>query len=389
MSLYGSFLMIIYVGMLMIHSFAWSEPLYIFLTLVGLGLLAQYFEGGKLLPLVLAAAAIALGCLARYAGISSVVSGVVAIMLLGKNSVLRRFRDSFVFGVISLFPLALWMTRNHYVAGNMANREILFHPIPLDRLMAYLEWLSNSRTVLLLVMVVLLLSLSYLLLKRKIGKLRVFSSQSDTSYYYLLAISSLVYFIFIVVSKLFFSADILFDSRILAPIYPLCVVLAICVIGKLFSASEGNTFGRVLIPVIFMVVAISLFLDTAAWVAHAHRDGLEYSGKGWLRSKIIQSIRSRDSNSTIFTNGVEAIYILADRTAFALPRKLNLGTLKKNSNYGNEMLNMRDHLTNGGLIVLFKKTGRSDFPTSEELTSKLPLRLVEDYPDGAIYEVIR
>ncbi len=86
----GSFLALTAPGILGTHSFALSEALFIFLTLIGLLCLTIHMEGRRRRFLVAAALAIGLSVLTRYIGLASVLTGVVALLVfnLQRTSIL-------------------------------------------------------------------------------------------------------------------------------------------------------------------------------------------------------------------------------------------------------------------------------------------------------------
>jgi len=71
------------VDLLFIHSWAWSEPLFILLGLVGLILLAAYLSKPRGWMLIVSAAALSAAFLTRYTGFALVLSALAALMLLG------------------------------------------------------------------------------------------------------------------------------------------------------------------------------------------------------------------------------------------------------------------------------------------------------------------
>src|SRR5205823_9563734 len=68
-SMIGSFLMLTTLDMLRIHTFAGTEPLFLFLFLIGLFLLGRYLETSRGWYLLSSSFAVALASLARYPGI--------------------------------------------------------------------------------------------------------------------------------------------------------------------------------------------------------------------------------------------------------------------------------------------------------------------------------
>ncbi len=73
-------------GMIEIHTMAWSESLYILLQLVGLGLLANYFQRKSRLKLFFSNVIIGLARITRYAGVAIIGASVFGILFVSNNS---------------------------------------------------------------------------------------------------------------------------------------------------------------------------------------------------------------------------------------------------------------------------------------------------------------
>lgn len=95
----------------LVHTFLWTEPIYIALVIL-------FIQGIKKrsIPIMLVAASIA--TLQRYVGVALVPAGLAAIWIFRAKS----FRDirPYVFFVIGvLLPVSIWMTRNFIFTGTL------------------------------------------------------------------------------------------------------------------------------------------------------------------------------------------------------------------------------------------------------------------------------
>jgi hypothetical protein len=127
------------VVMLQLHDAAMSEPL--FLTIVALALmaLADFLASGRSRSLWLAAGAVSLSVLTRYAAGSLIALGVVAILILRSTSWKVRLADALRFGVGAALPAVLWLARNVAAAGTATNRVLRWHPTTVDDLRTFLR----------------------------------------------------------------------------------------------------------------------------------------------------------------------------------------------------------------------------------------------------------
>ena len=126
LSVAGSFLVLIFPEMMLFHSSALSEPLFIFFAFAGLFLLGSYLENQfEFSQLFLAGVMISLACLTRYLGLSLIGAGVAALLNLKRASLKRRFLEGIFFLLISSWPLILWFLSGYRLTGEWAGRT--FH----------------------------------------------------------------------------------------------------------------------------------------------------------------------------------------------------------------------------------------------------------------------
>src|SRR5262249_37373084 len=109
--LIGSWFMLTSVDMLAIHTMAWSEPSFLFFSLLGLFVLAVYLEKPRGWQLLLAAGLCAVSWFVRYIGGALLVTGVIAILLWDRRTWSLRLRAALLFSILTLAPIVLWQIR--------------------------------------------------------------------------------------------------------------------------------------------------------------------------------------------------------------------------------------------------------------------------------------
>lgn len=148
-ALAGALLFMASGDILRVHLWAWTEPSFIFLMLLGLMLLQIHVDTGDRYYLAGAAVTIALAFLDRYAGAALVWAGVGGILVLGKGSIRERVCYCLCFGAITCLLMALWMARNFAEAETMTNRTLAFYPIRAqefkDGLLVVSQWVLPAR----------------------------------------------------------------------------------------------------------------------------------------------------------------------------------------------------------------------------------------------------
>lgn len=395
----GCFLMISSYVMLDVHSVALSEPLFIFLSLLGLFLLAGYVESPKLPVLIASSLAIGLAFLTRYPGFALVAAGIVVILFATRKTWSRRIAHSLIFFAVGCVPIALWIVRNLCVAGAATDREIAFHPITLCHAESFLhcisKWLlpgvvpSVVRIIVLLVSVAGFVSL-YATLRSRKERPAADSSTSErhASLPVLLALFIGLYGMLLVVSISFLDANTPLDDRILSPVYVSALILVLCLAHKLLSpAPQTRTLKVAAVSACILFAGLFLARGTV-WVTRYHGDGRGIASRQWLESRTVARLKTLPPGTRVFTNARDAVYILTGIPARGLPRKLNLSSLRVNDNYLPEMAAMKDCIENRGALLVYFNTVRKKkaLPSEDELKGLLPLRTMMERPDGVIYE---
>ena len=116
-------------GVNYVSSHVWTEPLFILFVLVALLHMGSFLKGDVptrswWIGLILAGVFSALAALTRYPGITVIFVGVVLLMLRRDSRPLIKFRDVFVYGSISSFPLLIVLARNFAVSGTLTGARL-------------------------------------------------------------------------------------------------------------------------------------------------------------------------------------------------------------------------------------------------------------------------
>ena len=113
------------------------------------------------------------------------------------------------------------------------------------------------------------------------------------------------------------------------------------------------------------------------WLAQNHASGRGYSSKEWRASPLIQRVKSLPNEATIFSNGSDAIYLLANRISRDIPPNpvtaANIAELDAALNRGDAYL-----------VYFACITGRDYLAPLEDLKRRLDLRVDLDTPDGQV-----
>jgi 4-amino-4-deoxy-L-arabinose transferase-like glycosyltransferase len=130
-----------------VGSYAWSEPLFIILSLLALYCLGRYTRLGTPRMLLAAALFTAGAILTRYIGVTLAATGVLLLLARRPSSPVRGLRDATVYGVISGLPFLLWIDRNYAVSSTlMGPRAPSEESMPLHgyrTLRTFVQWLTT------------------------------------------------------------------------------------------------------------------------------------------------------------------------------------------------------------------------------------------------------
>jgi len=384
---------------LTIHSYALSDPLFLFLCILGLFLLAMYLTKPTPLTLISAIGVLALATLTRYAGIALIPTVFLStIMIKGVKSRKNLFQAmglSFVSGL----PILAWLTRNFLTSESFYNRELVYHPMASHDFRRGLDTLSNwilpGRITGALRDGLALTILSALLILIIMALFKIFRTTKDKQAWKLEQAVPLVFFIFFIsylavlsFTILFVDAQSTFEYRLLSP----------ALIGALIATFTTLPFHLRRVPRPIHVVLMFLFflmitfntVHAAKFVSKAHQGSFKmYAGDGWKKAEIIQQIQTLPEGIPIYSNGDEAIYYVTGRPAARLPEKSNPFTLRDNPDYRDEIDQMQEILLEkDGMIVYFSGiTWRGYLPSREELENLFPLSEIWSGEEGVIYAI--
>jgi len=386
--------------MIFVYSFAWSESLFILLSIAGFLMLGEYLERSK--PLLLLASSILLGSafLTRYIGISLVITGCLCILLFSRSNYLRRCIDATIFGILSLCPIILWVVRNRMVAGTLTNRAMVSHPITFHHLNSAISTLSGwlcmpedwplyFRGILLAIFTLTVLA-GYAIL---LGKwLTSKENRQDKRLLYYPSLSILfvvIYMLCLGFSISFVDAHTPVDARILSPLYGLIVIGVVCMIYHLwYMFAKRQIIIILIIPMSFALIVCQIVYSVPL-VASLHYEGSGFSSRYWKHSDLMDIIKSLPDNAVIYTNGSDAIEILTGKSSIMIPPKVHAGTRLPNEKFSSEFSGIVEQINTGKAILVYFNliTWRWYLPTEEDFSRNLRTQVLYQGWDGTVYGV--
>jgi len=367
-SLMLSLLFVLTPGLLRIHTYALSEPLYIFLTLTAFH--AWFWEGDRekgfwsLRGPLLAGFLSGLAYLTRYAALALIATFLLLPFWL-PISWQERLKRLAVY-LLGFLPLPLaWSLRNWLVAGNLTNRMLFWHPVTTEKLF------EGSKTLSKLLMPVETWRLAIFSTRPQIFEgaiLTIFAVLTGWLFYRLVfqppketpdgirlsqGLYAVLYPASLLVSISLFDASTPLNWRILSPLYPPLLFLAAGAIAWLEQKSR-----RTLWPARFVFL---LLLGLSLWgavetVTQLRQDGQGFASVRWRESYILKNIlRKLPPQVRIYTNEEPMVYFYTGRPANALPTGMAATTRITNPNLAQEIEGVRQQVLEGkAVIALFE-----------------------------------
>lgn len=405
LALVGAFVVLNSAQLIDVHLMLWTEPVFMFLGLLGLAMLGSHLENPKLPLLIGAGVAVALAFLSRYLGIVLVGAAVVGILLLSQRTWKRRMVDCGLFALVSCLPMAFWVIRNRLVAHSMTNREVMFHPVEGEKIrlaaLTVSRWFlpeSLPEIVKMVFVPALLLGLAVLTALPFTRGARAAQGPPAESrgrkIPLLLMIFLISYAVFLLVSISFFDANTPLDNRILSPLNLTALILLFCCADKLLHHARALGVVRIALIVVVGVFALLKARQNVEMNFLGRSDGEGFSSRRWRESNILDSrpIQELPAGAVLYSNVPEAIYLHAylhhspRGEAYSVPSRFNPLTRAERADYPAEMKAMEHKLRqNGGFVVYLTDGGRAYLPSREQLTSHLSVTAVLERDDGTIY----
>ncbi|MCU1268052.1 MAG: rane protein of unknown function [Acidobacteria bacterium] len=395
------------------HSIALAEPLFVFLTIIGLLSLARYLERRQRRWVLAAALATALSLLTRYVGVTTVITGCLVLLAAaarlmraetpppsGRNGrALRRILlDTLLFGVISTLPILSWAVSFRSVFSSAGDRQFAFHLFSLRQFVSgsstVAQWFllgkvsGGLRVTGFLIQIVIVGGLIVFLRRGDRVPLSVELAGRATMLPQILGGFILVNIVLLVFTASFVDADTVFDSRSLLPVHFATIILGLVVARDIYVRSRAQP-ARMALVVLAMLLLCSQSLRLAGWFIRTSSDGQGYASRTWIESETIRAVQQQPPNILIYSNGYDAIHYLTGRSARLIPEKIVHGTGRVNINHDRELDEMKNDLNeHRGMLVYFHNLSeRTYLPSEDELRSRLSPQ-VRNLNDGSIFEIL-
>jgi hypothetical protein len=289
-----------------VYSYALSEPLFLTLMLAAYLCLAESINRPHWLWSALTGFLLSLAYLTRYAGSSPFLTVVMVMLLLKPPQWLKRI------GIMlagALLPIFAWLGYSLSISGfgPLGNRQLVWHPIPIETLFEALKnlltWIAPNDLlqagsifgrILSLTSIILIPGLiawlAWAILRRATRQPQTLGGDYALTFTQILHI--VVYLGFLVLSLTFFDASTPLNDRILSVIYLPEVILFSSAMAWVWNRLSGRlAVLRWILAAFCLVLAIFSVKDGYAAMNQIGREGQGFAHRGISDSAAIQAIR--------------------------------------------------------------------------------------------------
>ncbi len=405
-ALIGTGLMLVSYTVIESHCLVRSEPLFIFLVFIGFFFLLEYFATGFRRFLFAAGGFTALACLDRYAGVSVIAASVLAILLFHPKNIRLRIIDTLVYGTISSLPLCLWLLRNHLAADKLTNRDLVFRPTDssyfLQALNTFSSWILPLHTspflrysVLTLFLVFFAAIFMWVIYRENQNK----SREAGSTDAFLRVMGLMILFSVCVVGLELFHLTFLYahvqaSDRHFLPIFVAGLISSLILTHHFLELYPHHHWLKLIAAALLIFVGFSYLQSSSQYILSTYKEGRRYTTRTWRKSPTVAKAAALPADVLIYSNDPGALYILTNRKTYTLPRKYDRRYFrdKKSATLDTKFMRRIERtrkklISQNGYIVFFHQKHRWHTLTEPELQQYYPLRLLDQFPDGSIYQI--
>lgn len=373
---------------------AWSESLFICFVLLFLIFSEVYLSERGTGTLLLLSIVTALACLTRYIGLILIPVGVINLILFRRDSWKTTIRNILLFLVVALLPIGLWALRNYSISGTFFGPRAT-SSYPLLHNLSYtfdtvLFWYLPMKVVETPPFLMLLcLTIGFAAgasIKAIWPNARIILKKIFPALLLIIAYTG-----FLIISSTITAFDQIGD-RLLSPIFvPTTLLLTYFAYEIIKSLARrlpewlANTavisvfLLAVLYPVITTVLLVSNYIDIG---------GGGLNNKIWRESATLQYLLQHPSlqaDCPIYSNGPDAIYILANIVAKPSPAKSKYNSSEAATDISS--LNGRWPQEKKVCLVWFDTMSRKYLFKADELQTIAKVDKIASLEDGSIYVI--
>lgn len=357
--------------LVVIHSMAWSEPLYLTLTLGGILAVSAAIERHSIKLLVLAGAIAAAAAVVRFVGVANIGVSAIAVLFWWPAPASKRIRVAGAVAVLATLPLLAALALGSAASGApVANRQLVWHPIGLAdlRLGAAVagKWvtpLSDATyfSAVWLAALAVLVGVVVILRTRQRTRVTEWSVQGRILTRVLLLYAA-TYLAVLVLSMSLVDAQTLFEPRLVVPMLAVVIVLAVAWLAR---QTLSGGFVRLAAAAILALLLGANMARLLPWLREAYRHGLALRRLDASGEALVDATRHLPASAHVYSNDPYFVRVQAKRMTAGLPRERDPNSLLPNSRHTEQVQTICDSAaTHPTFLVIF------DSPMSGDSTAQ-------------------
>lgn len=372
------FMVLIFTPLLLVTSYAWTEMLYIFFSVLAILFLKKFAENASESKMLLISGFfITLAILTRYIGVTLLFVGLIVILVNSKSQLKKMVYQILLIGFMPVLLITPWLYRNIILTSNLSGIERAWNnegtTIEPVRLLLNLnltvgiilddffrvplpELLSNKYINLLLNLIIIAISIILVVILKKLysEKRKVLLEYLRKNYVLILYI--LVYLTTLIIMSAMWRFDKI-ATRLTSPIYPFLILLAVSFFfyaHKRIIRPSLKSFIFLITIVLFILFPILQTGNSIYFYYQYAKDGQDYNAPFWKNNQGINwaAINVPDDN-TIYSDFSDVVEFRLRRSIKSLPRSGDDEAISdffvKLKNEGNSYIisyNLRNYLRN-------------------------------------------
>lgn len=391
----GTAVVLLSVPLFQVMVMAWSEPLFIcFLVLFFLAS-GIFLRTGNQTFFALMVISAALAALTRYIGVSLILTGAAAILLLFRATLRNRLKYSLGFAVGAALPIGLWGIRNFLLtrtALGPRGPSTATLPQTISQIFTTVtSWFllqGIALQIVALIGLVLIVGLGLGTSSRQ-GGIKLLTP--------LPYVGSTALFVFFYLALLIMSASTTnlppINTRFLSPLYMPLIVFVLFSAEILRETFLKRFSERLTKVALILVLALWLFFYpgramVSQVTTRVSQGAGGYSTAAWQESETIQYVKEHlsASKSRIYTNDAWALYILTGAPARFSPRTTGSSTAETSAYLSRIAKSWT--LKEPAVLVWFTDNQMSFLYSLDELQSAFSFSKIADLKDGSIYAFV-
>lgn len=368
----------------LVFSFAWSEPLFIFIIL----LITFAVEKTTYKRVILSGVLTSFAILTRYAGVT-IVPAVCLYIFIQKSEISEKIKKCFCYATLPTLTYILYLVRNYCFTGTFMGKRassITGFISNCDRAISTVVlWLSNSYYFIIFaaffVLGAFIWNYRYELKKYVLDSPQII--KFSVCYF-------LIYFIFITVTSTTTAYDLIND-RLMSPVFLSVFLLVVYFIIFGFNLQSNNKIPKYIILAIFVICFIFSFTKTTLKDINFRKNNGAggYNTVFWHENELINYFKQFDGNisQTVYSNAPSSFFLIdKNMKSKQMPLKKHHNSIDT-AGITLENLPIKFFDFENSYLALFKDCDLPESFTLIELQSICEMENIIKTTDGILFKV--